>query len=86
MKNAFVGSFETFREVGDYAKSNLIQDEPDCFNGKVSVVKYKITVEVVQEPMEVLLERVYDLLKSTTNHHHRSPIETLAKEYQSKLK
>lgn len=42
-KNSTI-SFETFREIGSYTIGNLKQEKADCFNGLVSIKKYKVTV------------------------------------------
>jgi hypothetical protein len=72
-------SFETFRNIGNCAISNLTQKEPSCFNGSVSVVKYRVTVEVIEEPVEVLQERVRKLWRETKNMHHWMPLQNEAK-------
>ena len=41
-KNSTI-SFETFREIGSYTIGNLKQEKADCFNGLVSIKKYKVT-------------------------------------------
>lgn len=42
-KNSTI-SFETFREIGSYTIGNLKQEKADCFNGLVSIKKYKVTL------------------------------------------
>lgn len=44
-------------------------------NGLVSIYRYRVTVERIEEPRDVLLARMVELYRSTTNHHHH---ETLA--------
>ena len=55
--------------------------EPSCFNGMVRVVKYRITVEEVEEPIEVIHERLQKLWDESTNWHNRMPLEMAAKKY-----
>jgi hypothetical protein len=71
--------FETFRKIGAHEIGNLIQREPSCFNGIVSVRKYRVTVEEVEEPKDVLIERVRKLWRETKNHHDWNPLKDEAK-------
>lgn len=74
-------TIETFREVGDYELKgySFNNKEPSCFNGRVSIKKYKITVEVIEEPIEVYQERLEKLWIECDNHHHWGPLEMAAK-------
>jgi hypothetical protein len=78
-------TFETFREIGPYTKSNLIQPEPGAFNGNVRVRKYKVTVELVAESLEVIHARIQKLWSECENHHHWDPIQEEAKKYGLEL-
>ena len=71
-------SFETFRNIGSCAIDGLTQKEPSCFNGSVSVVRYRVTIEVIKEPVEVLQERVRKLWRETKNMHHVGPLQNEA--------
>jgi len=71
--------FETFRKIDNYTINTLTQEEPTCFNGSVSVVKYRVTIEVIEEPVEVLQERVRKLWRECDNWHHWSPLKNEAK-------
>jgi len=71
-------TFETFRDIGPYELGNLQQKKPSCFNGVVCVRKYRVTVELVDEPVEVLRERVQALWDSCNNHHHWEPLQWIA--------
>ena len=73
-------SFETFRQIGSFEESNLKSDYPSAFNGIVRVQKYRITIEPVKEPIEVLRARVQKLWDECDNHHHRDPLQSMAKE------
>lgn len=75
-----VKSFETFREVGSYTMSGLIQKEPSSFNGNVQIRKYKITIELIEEPHNVLCERLQKLWDECDNWHHWTPLKNVAKE------
>lgn len=72
-------SFETFRKVGSYERSNLELKEPSCFNGFVSIKKYKITIEEVEEPKEVLAARLQEMWDKSDNHHNWQPLVNAAK-------
>lgn len=73
---------ETFRQIGDYELKgySFNNDSPHCFNGIVSIKKYRITIEVVQEPIEVYQQRLEKLWTESDNHHHWHPLENAAKE------
>lgn len=73
--------FETYRELGSYESSNLTQVEPSCFNGIVRVRRYKITCELVDEPDEVIRERICKLWKGNKNHHNWQPLLAIGKMY-----
>ena len=67
---------ETFRYVGAYELGGMRQDEPSCFNGSVRVYKYRVTVERIEEPIEVIRERIKALYRACNNMHH---LDTLHK-------
>lgn len=73
-------SFETFREPNSFTLHSLEQDKPSAFNGHVEIYKYKVTIERVEEPKEVLCERLQDLWDKCDNHHHWTPLENKAEE------
>ena len=79
-------SFETFREIDGHAKHQLIQDSPSCFNGMVRVRKYKVTVELIDEPIEVIHARIQKMWDECDNHHNREPLKVEAKKYDLELK
>jgi len=72
--------FETFREFLLYDISNLKQDEPSCFNQIVRIRKFRVVIEPVEEPVEVLQERIQKLWDECDNHHHWDPLESVARE------
>jgi hypothetical protein len=74
-------SLETFRKLGDYEMRNLTSNEPTCFNGIVSIVKYKITVEEIEEPKEVYEERLQKLWDECDNYHHWDSLRATAKRH-----
>ena len=72
--------FETFRRLGNWEASNLKQREPSCWNGVVSVRRYRITIEEIEEPVEVIAERLRDLWRNSDNYHHYEPLQKAARE------
>ena len=78
-------TFETFMELSNYQKRNLISEESTCFNGNVSVRKYKHTVELVSEPVEVIQARIKKMWDECENHHHWGPLKAEAKKYGLEL-
>lgn len=43
--------------------------EPSYFNGVVTVERYRVTVEKLEEPVEVIQERIRQLWRSLTTHN-----------------
>lgn len=74
-------SIETFRKVDSWDLRNMQYraEGPDCFNGIVSIKKYKVTVELIEEPVEVYWERLEKLWLECDNHHHWEPLKQAAK-------
>ena len=79
-------TFETFRKIGSYEQHSLQSNEPSCFNGCVNIRKYKVTIEPIEEPNEVLAERLQKLWDECDNHHNRLPLKNIAKEVGYELK
>lgn len=78
IKEEKVISFETFRKIGSYEAMNLKQDEPSCFNGMVRLKKYKVTIEEIDEPIEVYKQRLQKMWEACDNHHHYEPLKNAA--------
>lgn len=74
---------ETFRKIGDYELSgySFNSNKPSCFNGAVAVKKYRITIEVIEEPIEVYQERLEKLWVESDNYHHHTPLKNAAEEF-----
>lgn len=70
---------ETFKELAGYSLTQLKKEEPFCFNGFVSIEKYTITIEKVEEPKEVYRERLQKLWDECDNHHNWVPLKGKAK-------
>ncbi len=77
-KDVELMQFDTFRGVGSYEKSNMLQQEPSCWNGNVRVRKYRITVELIDEPEEVIQARIQKLWDECTNHYNWAAIKSAA--------
>jgi hypothetical protein len=71
--------FETFRKLGAWDIGNMTQKEPSCFNGMVRFKKYRVTVEVIDEPVEVYQDRLQKMWDTCDNHHHWEPLKKAAK-------
>lgn len=78
--------FETFTPISSYGINNLTTLEPTCFNGVVKIHKFKITIEPIDEPKDVLCERLQDLWDKCDNYHHWTPIKNMAKKIGYELK
>jgi hypothetical protein len=72
--------FETFRKLGFYEVNDLTWEEPSCFNQTVRVHKYRVKVELVEEPVEVLHERLQRLWDHSDNFHDSDPLRAVAEE------
>ena len=57
---------ETFTDPGHF----YVTHEPSSVN-KVSIRKYRVTVEQIEEPVEVLHERLLHLWRKCNNHHEK---------------
>lgn len=79
---------ETFRKIGDYELNgySFNNDKPSCFNGVVSIKRYRVTIEIIEEPVEVYQERLQKLWDESDNHNHWHPLEIAAAEIGYKLK
>lgn len=54
------------------------QTEPSCFNGMVRVHRWRITVERIEEPPEIIAARVRELWKKNDNPHHMQALRQAA--------
>lgn len=77
--------FETFREPGRFVAEHLKQESPSCFNGTVAVRRWRVTIELVDEPSEVIVERIRKLRSETKNIHHFTPLRNEAAKYGADL-
>lgn len=72
--------FESFREMGDYDIRSFDKKSPSCWNGSVSIHRYRYTVELIPESKEVLGARLQHLWDHSENHHDREPLQAAAAE------
>jgi len=82
----FPKTIETFRDVGPYELNNLKSEEPSCFNEHVSIRKYKVTVDLIDEPIEVIHARLQKLWEESNNYHDHDPLVCMAKFYEYEFK
>lgn len=78
--------FETFQRIGSYQVNQLKMDEPSCFNGDVRVRKYRIAVELVDEPPEIVGARIQAMWDACENLHHWEPLKNAARKVGWTLK
>ncbi len=71
--------FETFTKISQYKIRDMTIESCSCFNGNVMVKKYKVTIEEIREPKEVIAERIQKLWDECDNMHHRGPLKAMAK-------
>jgi hypothetical protein len=69
-----VSQIETFRDPRGCSISSLCQEKPSCFNGHVSVFRWRVTVEKIDEPIETITERLEMLWRKSDNHHDYQPL------------
>lgn len=53
--------------------------EPYIVNGEVGFERYRVTVERIEEPDEVLVARLVDLWETSDNIHDMTPLKKAAK-------
>jgi len=54
---------------------------PDAYNGDVHVRKYKVTVEMIDEPIEVIQARIQDLWDNCDNSHNWKSLQYMGERY-----
>jgi hypothetical protein len=77
--------FETFRPFEYQQRRDLEQSNPSCFNGMIRIHKIRITIEPIEEPIEILQTRVQDLWDHATSYHHWDPLKIAAKKLNYEL-
>jgi hypothetical protein len=69
---------ETFYDPRGYSLNQFVRDEPNCFNGWVNFRRFRVTVEEIEEPKEVLAERLLKMWRDCDNSHHWEPLKAAA--------
>lgn len=59
--------------------------KPSIGNFEVFLRRYRITVELIDEPNDVIQERLRTLWRNTRNHHEREKLATVARKLSFKL-
>lgn len=52
---------------------------PSAGNGQVVVERWRVTVEKIEEPVEVIQDRIRALWRKSANHHEWTPLQRAAK-------
>ena len=65
---AYPKVIETYREPW---LRDVVQDEPSAFNGDVRIQRYRVTVELIEEPIDVLRDRLRKLWREDERNHHQ---------------
>ncbi len=74
----------TFRAPSGWWLNELKNKAPSAINGQVNVVRYKITIEPIDEPKEVA-KRLKKLWRENTNSHLFGPIREEAERHGVEL-
>lgn len=72
---------ETYRDPRGFWLNEVLQKEPSAFNSQVRVRKYRVTVELIDEPDDVIRDRIQKLWNECTNHHQWPSLRAQAKKY-----
>jgi hypothetical protein len=67
-KGPFKEEFETFKNINNIPLYHMCQDKPTCFNGTVSIRRYRVLIQEIMEPREVLQERLQALWETERNY------------------
>jgi len=70
--------FDTFVHPTERSLSDFRQKDPSCFNGIVRVQKYRITVEPIDEDIEVVHSRLIELWLMCNNSHRAHDLSLYA--------
>ena len=69
-------TFETYQNLTDgYSLNQLKKGEPSAIN-YLSYRKYKITIELIEEPKDVLIERLETMLLKTESYKQKDLIKS----------
>jgi hypothetical protein len=82
---AFPRVYEGLGEPCLWGLNHWAGNNPSAFNGIVQVEKFRVTVDRVEEPVEVIRERIAKLWAECENHHHWAPLHAKAAKYGMEL-
>lgn len=74
-----IAEIEVFGKPSEYILTSMGKAEPNVWNSVVNVKRYRVTVEEIEEPQEVLKERLLALLNQRGHISHRQCIRDEAK-------
>ncbi len=67
--------FETYKDLtDDYSIANMTKKEPCCVNF-LSYRRYKVKIELIDEPKKILIDRLKNLLEKEKGFNRRSTIK-----------
>lgn len=70
---------ETFRDFNSPYFINQLKDEEPSFVNNLRIKKYRVTIEEIEEPKEVYIERLEALLKDCRGYTKSSAIKNYIK-------
>ncbi len=76
--NEYPKMVETFMPINDWEISRMRQEQPSAFNSMVRVERFRVTVEKIEEPIEVIQARLEKLWVDSDNHHYYNPLKDMA--------
>lgn len=81
VKDVYPKVVETFYNSWGWGLSQFTGNHsaPSSFNDSVTFRKYRVTVELIDEPVEILQERLEKLWADCDNHHQWMPLENAAR-------
>lgn len=73
---AYPKVIETYREPW---LRDIEQPAPSAFNGDIRIRRYRVTIDLIDEPIEVLRDRLRKLWREEERNHHRvDPMRRMA--------
>jgi hypothetical protein len=73
--------YESYKEPDGYQFQNKAWENPYCFNGIVSLHQYRITVQRVEEPTDVILDRARSLYATLESRSQDTLRQYVLREY-----
>lgn len=69
--------FGTTDELRANDPPSYLCPEPSAFNGAVRVIRYRMTIERIDEPVEEVRDRLRRMWRRHTNHHLVAPLKAM---------